>query len=141
TALATLALVGVTGWYAYLTHQLSASADRSARASEDAARHAAAAAEASQQGLEVQKAALAVQRASQPMGFRVHAAGPMASGFGFALMTDGGSYLVRGVRLQNMTFKAVGREDSGHTFGQDTPLIPHDAAYPIQLDPPDALIF
>lgn len=134
-------LVLITAVYAGLTHRLARASDRSAAASEAAAISAAQAAEHSRVALETQKATLAVQRSTQPMGFVLGAAGPFESGFGFSLRTDGGSYLVRAVRLQNLTLKPAYRDDPGVTYGQDTPLEPTEGSLPRQLDPPDHLLF
>lgn len=134
-------LVIITGIYAFLTYRLARSSDRSAAASERAAASAADAAEQSRAGLEVQRAALAVQRANQPMGFVLGDAGPFESGFGFVLRTDGGSYLVREVRLLNITFKPLDHDHAGYTFGTDQQLTPSRGTLPAQLDPPDHLLF
>lgn len=134
-------LVVVTATYAWITFNLARSSDRSAAAGERAAASAAEAAEQSRAAVEVQRAALAVQRASQPMGFVLGAAGPFDSGFGFVLRTDGGSYLVREVNLQNITFKPLGTDHPGVTFGMDLALQPRQGALPMQLDPPDSLVF
>lgn len=134
-------LVAITAVYAFLTYRLAKASDRAAAASERAAAHAEAAARASQDSVDIQRANLAVQRANQPMRFKMHPAGPFASGFGFSLQTDGGSYFVREVSLQNLTVTGVGGSDPGYTLGTDQLLVPTSGTLPRQLDEPDSLTF
>ena len=139
---ANVVLVLITGTYVILTHRLAVAGERSAAASEQAALSAASAARASHESVEVQRASVAIQRASQGMNFVIGGAGPFDSGFGFVLRTDGGSYFVREVSLQNITFKSINSpQDAGFTYGTDQVLTPSGRTLPSQLDAPDHLTF
>lgn len=134
-------LVVITGVYAGLTYRLARATERSARATEAAAASAESAAEQSLTALEIQKATFAMQRSAQTMGFVLGDAGPFSSGFGFSLKTDGGSYLLHSVHLENLTLRPELQEIPGLTYGLDTLLEPTDGSFPRQLAASDRLLF
>lgn len=137
---ANIALVVITGIYAALTYSVARSGRRSAEASQEAADAAQTAATASQEALALQRAAVTMASHTQAFSFNMGPAGPFEGGFGFALLTDGNSYLVHAVTLENLTFAASG-DEPGLTFGLGTALSPVREVLPYQLDGPDHLLF
>lgn len=138
---ANLILVGVTGWYAWLTKRLAQSGEASANSAK-------AAAEAASDAVEIQRASLAIQRSMADVklivrpGYGLLDPDGGAEFVGFTMEAGLGGYVIHQVALRSIGFANIERPGERRAMGVSAQLIePSTITLPAALQGSDRWTF